>query len=149
MRYQHAPYIRHQHAPLAVARQTAETHQPRSPAHCQQTCAGQLLTCNHVTPGPYKIHYLCLPFAHMTPFLHGPLLCCSIYPMDSPGGYQLVGRTLPIWNSFGRAGPFTAQKPWLLEFFDQVTLGWAGGSSATTCCAVFYADLEVQVQPAP
>jgi hypothetical protein len=40
--------------------------------------------------------------------------------MDSPGGYQLVGRTLPIWNTFGRAGPFTAQKPWLLEFFDQV-----------------------------
>lgn len=48
----------------------------------------------------------------------GSYMC--IYPMDSPGGYQLVGRTLPIWNSFGRAGPFTAQKPWLLEFFDQV-----------------------------
>jgi urea carboxylase len=43
--------------------------------------------------------------------------------MDSPGGYQLVGRTLPIWNTFGRAGPFTAQKPWLLEFFDQVREG--------------------------
>lgn len=43
-----------------------------------------------------------------------------IYPMDSPGGYQLVGRTLPIWNTFGRSGPFTAHKPWLLEFFDQV-----------------------------
>jgi len=39
--------------------------------------------------------------------------------MDSPGGYQLVGRTLPIWNTFGRAGP-SAEKPWLLEFFDQV-----------------------------
>jgi urea carboxylase len=43
-----------------------------------------------------------------------------IYPMDSPGGYQLVGRTLPIWNTFGRSGPFSADKPWLLEFFDQV-----------------------------
>ena len=48
----------------------------------------------------------------------GSYMC--IYPMDSPGGYQLVGRTLPIWNTFGRAGPFTADKPWLLEFFDQV-----------------------------
>lgn len=48
----------------------------------------------------------------------GSYMC--IYPMDSPGGYQLVGRTLPIWNTFGRAGPFTARKPWLLEFFDQV-----------------------------
>lgn len=43
-----------------------------------------------------------------------------IYGMDSPGGYQLVGRTLPIWNAFTRAGPFEAQKPWLLRNFDQV-----------------------------
>ncbi|MEW5305221.1 MAG: hypothetical protein WDW36_007777 [Sanguina aurantia] len=43
-----------------------------------------------------------------------------IYPMDSPGGYQLVGRTLPIWNTFARAGPFTPAKPWLLQSFDQV-----------------------------
>jgi hypothetical protein len=39
---------------------------------------------------------------------------------DSPGGYQLIGRTLPIWNTWGRTGPFTPEKPWLLEFFDQV-----------------------------
>eukprot|EP00884_Botryococcus_braunii_P008296 jgi/Botrbrau1/17468/Bobra.0054s0055.1 len=43
-----------------------------------------------------------------------------IYPMDSPGGYQLVGRTLPIWNTYGRAGPFTPATPWLLRIFDQV-----------------------------
>jgi len=36
------------------------------------------------------------------------------------GGYQLVGRTLPIWSSFGRSGPFTPSKPWLLRYFDQV-----------------------------
>lgn len=28
----------------------------------------------------------------------GVYMC--IYGMDSPGGYQLVGRTLPIWNQF-------------------------------------------------
>jgi hypothetical protein len=49
-----------------------------------------------------------------------------IYPMDSPGGYQLVGRTLPIWNTFGRTGPFTPHKPWLLEFFDQVNASCTG-----------------------
>ena len=38
----------------------------------------------------------------------------------SPGGYQLFGRTLPIYSPFGRCGPFTPAKPWLLEFFDQV-----------------------------
>jgi urea carboxylase len=53
-----------------------------------------------------------------TPGIGGSYMC--IYPMDSPGGYQLIGRTLPIWNSFGRCGPFTGSKPWLLEFFDQV-----------------------------
>ena len=25
----------------------------------------------------------------------------AIYGMDSPGGYQLFGRTLPIWDTFG------------------------------------------------
>lgn len=43
----------------------------------------------------------------------------SQYPMASPGGYQLVGRTLPIWNPFTRTGPFQAGKPWLLRNFDQ------------------------------
>ena len=43
-----------------------------------------------------------------------------IYPMPSPGGYQLVGRTLPIWNSYTRAGPFEKGKPWLLRNFDQI-----------------------------
>jgi urea carboxylase len=43
-----------------------------------------------------------------------------IYPMESPGGYQLVGRTLPIWNAFTRAGPFKPNKPWLLRNFDQI-----------------------------
>lgn len=31
-----------------------------------------------------------------------------------------MGRTLPIWNSFARSGPFTPDAPWLLRFFDQV-----------------------------
>ncbi|KAI3425770.1 hypothetical protein D9Q98_007745 [Chlorella vulgaris] len=48
----------------------------------------------------------------------GAYMC--IYPMTSPGGYQLVGRTLPIWNPFTRTGPFQPGKPWLLRNFDQV-----------------------------
>ena len=50
--------------------------------------------------------------------LGGAYLC--IYPMDSPGGYQLVGRTLPIWNTWGRVEPFSPDAPWLLRIFDQV-----------------------------
>ena len=48
----------------------------------------------------------------------GVYMC--IYGMDSPGGYQLVGRTLPIWNTFIHNRAFEDGKPWLLRFFDQV-----------------------------
>ncbi|WP_323644878.1 urea carboxylase [Pectobacterium versatile] len=49
----------------------------------------------------------------------GGMYMC-IYGMDSPGGYQLVGRTLPIWNKFLKNDQFIAGEPWLLRFFDQV-----------------------------
>jgi urea carboxylase len=48
----------------------------------------------------------------------GVYMC--IYGMDSPGGYQLVGRTLPIWNKFLKNPVFCGGEPWLLKFFDQV-----------------------------
>ena len=48
----------------------------------------------------------------------GVYMC--IYGMDSPGGYQLVGRTLPIWNTHLHNPQFAVGKPWLLRFFDQV-----------------------------
>lgn len=48
----------------------------------------------------------------------GVYMC--IYGMDSPGGYQLVGRTLPIWNKYLKNQQFAAGEPWLLRFFDQV-----------------------------
>ncbi len=49
----------------------------------------------------------------------GGMYMC-IYGMDSPGGYQLVGRTLPIWNKFLKNSQFAVDEPWLLRFFDQV-----------------------------
>jgi urea carboxylase len=48
----------------------------------------------------------------------GVYMC--IYGMESPGGYQLVGRTVPVWNTYRTTGEFAAGKPWLLRFFDQV-----------------------------
>ncbi|HVU37328.1 MAG TPA: urea carboxylase [Opitutales bacterium] len=48
----------------------------------------------------------------------GVYMC--IYGMDSPGGYQLIGRTLPIWNKFLKNPVFAKGEPWLLKFFDQV-----------------------------
>ncbi len=49
----------------------------------------------------------------------GMYLC--IYGMDSPGGYQLMGRTLPIWNKFVKNPQFAPGQPWLLRFFDQIS----------------------------
>jgi urea carboxylase len=48
----------------------------------------------------------------------GVYMC--VYGMDSPGGYQLVGRTLPIWNKFLKNSVFEKGEPWLLKFFDRV-----------------------------
>lgn len=49
----------------------------------------------------------------------GGIFMC-IYGMDSPGGYQLVGRTVPIWNRYLKNRQFEPGAPWLLRFFDQV-----------------------------
>lgn len=53
----------------------------------------------------------------------GGMYMC-IYTMESPGGYQLVGRTIPIWDKLS-LGNYTQQfnggKPWLLTPFDQVS----------------------------
>jgi len=48
----------------------------------------------------------------------GAYLC--IYGMEGPGGYQLFGRTIQVWNTYGRSPSFVEGKPWLLRFFDQI-----------------------------
>ncbi len=47
----------------------------------------------------------------------GAYMC--IYGMEGPGGYQLVGRTIQVWNTWRRTQAF-AKQPWLLDFFDQI-----------------------------
>ncbi|MEU8138173.1 urea carboxylase [Streptodolium elevatio] len=49
----------------------------------------------------------------------GTYLC--VYGMNSPGGYQLVGRTVPIWSTYANAGGFEPGVPWLLRFFDRIS----------------------------
>jgi urea carboxylase len=51
--------------------------------------------------------------------LGGAYLC--VYGMESPGGYQLIGRTVPIWSGLRQYGPFEPGVPWLLRFFDRVS----------------------------
>jgi urea carboxylase len=42
----------------------------------------------------------------------GAYMC--VYGMEGPGGYQFVGRTVQMWNTY------TNECPWLLRFFDQI-----------------------------
>jgi urea carboxylase len=40
--------------------------------------------------------------------------------MEGPGGYQLFGRTIQVWNTHRQTDAFIEGKPWLLRFFDQI-----------------------------
>jgi urea carboxylase len=48
----------------------------------------------------------------------GAYLC--VYGMEGPGGYQFVGRTVQMWNTFHTTAEFPAGTPWLLRFFDEL-----------------------------
>ena len=48
----------------------------------------------------------------------GAYLC--VYGMEGPGGYQLFGRTIQVWNTWRKTSAFEHGKPWLLRFFDQI-----------------------------
>ncbi|MGN2634711.1 urea carboxylase [Nocardia takedensis] len=48
----------------------------------------------------------------------GKYLC--VYGMASPGGYQLIGRTVPIWSSHRQTAPFEPGTPWLFRYFDRI-----------------------------
>ncbi len=76
----------------------------------------------------------------------GVYMC--IYGMDSPGGYQLVGRTLPIWNRRAQHAAFETGKPWLLRFFDQVRFYPVSEEELNRQRAEFAADrLPIRIEP--
>lgn len=64
----------------------------------------------------------------------GAYMC--IYGMEGPGGYQLFGRTIQVWNSWRKTGPF-AQAPWLLRFFDQIRFYPVDGRELVEARAAF------------
>jgi urea carboxylase len=48
----------------------------------------------------------------------GAYMC--VYGMEGPGGYQLFGRTVQMWNAWRSTREFVPGSPWLLRFFDQI-----------------------------
>ncbi|UZN04091.1 urea carboxylase [Cellulomonas sp. S1-8] len=77
--------------------------------------------------------------------LGGQYLC--VYGMDSPGGYQLVGRTLPVWAGHRQHGPFAPGVPWLLRFFDRIVWHAVSADELAAQRTAFAAGrLEVHVE---
>jgi urea carboxylase len=65
----------------------------------------------------------------------GAYMC--IYGMEGPGGYQLFGRTIQVWNTWRQTPVFTKNKPWLLDFFDQIRFFPASHQELTEARAAF------------
>jgi urea carboxylase len=67
----------------------------------------------------------------------GAYMC--IYGMEGPGGYQLFGRTIQVWNTWRRTRAF-AKSPWLLDFFDQIRFFPVSHDELTEARAAFPHD---------
>ena len=47
--------------------------------------------------------------------------CMALYNIESPGGYQLTGLTIPGCDILGSKNSYSLSRPWLFEDFDQLT----------------------------
>ncbi|MEW6122794.1 MAG: urea carboxylase [Pseudomonadota bacterium] len=65
----------------------------------------------------------------------GAYMC--IYGMEGPGGYQLFGRTIQVWNTWRPTPVFRPGTPWLLRFFDQVRFFPVSHAELTEARAAF------------
>ena len=74
----------------------------------------------------------------------GAYMC--IYGMEGPGGYQLFGRTIQIWNTWRRTAAFRDQ-PWLLRFFDQIRFFPVSHEELTEARAAFpHGGYDVKIE---
>jgi urea carboxylase len=68
--------------------------------------------------------------------------------MEGPGGYQFVGRTVPVWSRHRPFRQTTAERPWLLRFFDQIRFHPVGAEELLDLRADMVAGRgEVAVEP--
>ncbi|QOG18227.1 urea carboxylase [Bradyrhizobium sp. SEMIA] len=65
----------------------------------------------------------------------GAYMC--IYGMEGPGGYQLFGRTIQMWNSWRTTSVFKPGHPWLLRFFDKIRFFPVDADELTEARAAF------------
>lgn len=63
----------------------------------------------------------------------------SIYPVDSPGGYQMTGRTIPCWDYYAQKPGFVGAHPWIFRDFDILTFYQVSESELDALLARFRA----------
>jgi urea carboxylase len=82
----------------------------------------------------------------------GVYLC--VYGMEGPGGYQLIGRTVPVWRTPGPDGPGPAapdtgaEPPWLLRHFDMLRFEPVGRAELIRLRAEVTAGAPLWTRPA-
>jgi urea carboxylase len=77
----------------------------------------------------------------------GAYLC--VYGMEGPGGYQLFGRTIQMWNPWRSTAEFELGKPWLLRCFDQIRLFPVSHEELEEARAAFpHGQYRLRIEPA-
>jgi urea carboxylase len=75
----------------------------------------------------------------------GAYLC--IYGMEGPGGYQLVGRTIQVWNTYQTTPVFLPGSPWSLRFFDQIRFYPVSGEELLDARSNFpYGKFDIKIE---
>jgi urea carboxylase len=70
-----------------------------------------------------------------------------VYCMEGPGGYQLFGRTIQVWNTWRSTPAFQPGKPWLLNFFDQIRFFPMSHEELTEARAAFpHGDYPIRIE---
>jgi urea carboxylase len=76
----------------------------------------------------------------------GAYLC--VYGMEGPGGYQLVGRTVQMWNAWRTTDAFPPGTPWLLRCFDQIRFFPVSHAELTEARAAFpHGRYHLRIEP--
>jgi urea carboxylase len=76
----------------------------------------------------------------------GAYMC--IYGMEGPGGYQLFGRTVQVWNTFKSTKEFAPGTPWLLRPFDRIRFYPVGADELMEMRDGFpHGDVHLNIEP--
>lgn len=62
----------------------------------------------------------------------------GLYNIESPGGYQLIGLSIPGVDILGSKNGYSLDRPWLFEDFDQLTFYEVGEEEYEIQLALFH-----------